>query len=169
MYESNECYAAGYTQQTFHGHGGESSSRGGYETEFHNNTEDVPTYSHHTTPVEVAGNMAETVNSMQFADSDMYGPDVALDNDENEIVMKKMYWADQMMMMMKMMLTLPLIFRMPPFHLHLKSLSMTTFTWVVILTLVTAMPFPVTESGMLKIQSWTKGWFSLIRSNSYML
>ncbi|THF95005.1 hypothetical protein TEA_013347 [Camellia sinensis var. sinensis] len=70
---------------TFHGHGGESSSRGGYETEFHNNTEDVPTYSHHTTPVEVAGNMAETVNSMQFADSDMYGPDVALDNDENEM------------------------------------------------------------------------------------
>ncbi|CAL5441626.1 unnamed protein product [Camellia sinensis] len=85
MYESNECYAAGYTQQTFHGHGGESSSHGGYETEFHNNTQDVPTYSHHTTPVEVAGNMAETVNFVQFADSDMYGPDVALDNDENEM------------------------------------------------------------------------------------
>ncbi|XP_028061192.1 endoplasmic reticulum junction formation protein lunapark-1-like [Camellia sinensis] len=29
--------------------------------------------------------MAETVNSMQFVDSDMYGPDVALDNDENEM------------------------------------------------------------------------------------
>ncbi|GMP63160.1 hypothetical protein CsSME_00024961 [Camellia sinensis var. sinensis] len=85
MYESNECYAAGYTQQTFHGHGRESSSHGGYETEFHNNTQDVPTYSHHTTPVEVAGNMAETVNFVQFADSDMYGPDVVLDNDENEM------------------------------------------------------------------------------------
>ncbi|XP_028108994.1 uncharacterized protein LOC114307786 [Camellia sinensis] len=71
MYESNECYVAGYTQQTFHGHGGESSSRGGYETEFHNNIEDVPTYSYHTTQVEVAGNMAETVNSVQFADSDI--------------------------------------------------------------------------------------------------
>ncbi|XP_028075128.1 serine/threonine-protein phosphatase 7 long form homolog [Camellia sinensis] len=29
--------------------------------------------------------MVETVNSVQFADSDMYGPDVALDNDENEM------------------------------------------------------------------------------------
>ncbi|XP_028052077.1 serine/threonine-protein phosphatase 7 long form homolog [Camellia sinensis] len=29
--------------------------------------------------------MAETVNYVQFADSDTYGPDVALDNDENEM------------------------------------------------------------------------------------
>ena len=29
--------------------------------------------------------MAETVNSVQFADSDMYGLDVALDYDENEM------------------------------------------------------------------------------------
>ncbi|XP_028068209.1 uncharacterized protein LOC114270810 [Camellia sinensis] len=40
---------------------------------------------YHTTPVEVAGNMAETVNEVQFADSDMYGPDVALNDDDNEI------------------------------------------------------------------------------------
>ena len=49
------------------------------------NTQDVPTCSHHTTPVEVAGNIAETVNEVQFVDSDMYGPDVALNDDDNEM------------------------------------------------------------------------------------
>lgn len=85
MYESDQCYPLDYTQQSFEGHGVESSSHGGYDYEFDNNTQDVPTCSHHTTPVEVAGNMAETVNNVQFAGSDMYGPDVALNDDDNEM------------------------------------------------------------------------------------
>ncbi|XP_028081077.1 uncharacterized protein LOC114282564 [Camellia sinensis] len=85
MYESDQCYPLGYKQQSFQGHDVESSSRGGYGYEFDSNTQDVPTCSHHTTPVEVTGNMAETVNEVQFADSDMYGPDVALNDDDNEM------------------------------------------------------------------------------------